>query len=126
MPPETEKNKTKRLTTLRLSIFMPYVSIYKYKNATSLFVCKHNLLCGHEEGLDDAVHEAGIPQVDQASLTSLRLPNLPQRTRGKWVGLGRPGTLIQHQLDLVFSRFWEILRKQIEMVGQRAHLLVKS
>ena len=43
-------------------------------------VCIHNLLCGHEEGLDDAVHEAGVPQVDQASLTGLRLPNLPQRT----------------------------------------------
>lgn len=114
MPSETEK-KTKRLiTTLRLSIFTPYESVYKCKNATSVLMCVfaiYNSLCGHEEGLDDAVHEAGVPQVDQAGLAGLRLPNLPQRTRGKCVGLGSPGTLIQHQLDLLFSGFWEILRK---------------
>lgn len=104
MSPETEDKQ--KLTTLRLpvSTCMP---------ATSLCVCGciYNSLCGHEEGLDDAVHEAGVPQVDQASLAGLRLPNLPQRTWGKGVGLGRPGTLIQHQLDLLFSRFWEILRR---------------
>lgn len=40
------------------------------------------LLSGHEEGLDDAVHVAGVPQVDQASFACLRLPSLPQQTRG--------------------------------------------
>ena len=51
-------------------------------------------LSGHEEGLDDAVHVAGVPQVDQTGLPSFRLPSLPQDTRSKGVGLGRPGTLI--------------------------------
>lgn len=81
----------------------------------------HNSLCGHEEGLEDAVHVAGVPQVDQASLAGLRLPSLPQKTRGKRVGLGRPGTLIQHQFDLVFSGFWKILRSQIEIMRYRTH-----
>ena len=81
-------------------------------NATRVLMCVFcNSLRGHEERLDDAVHEAGVPQVDQAGLAGLRLPDLPQRTRGERVGLGRPGTLIQHQLDLLFPRFWEILRK---------------
>lgn len=42
--------------------------------------CIHHSLCGHEESLDDAVQEASVPQVDQASLASLRLSNQPQRT----------------------------------------------
>lgn len=74
-------------------------------------------LCGHEEGLDDAVHVAGVPKVDQAGLARLRLPSLPQKPRGKRVGLGGPGTLIQHQLDLIFTGFWEILRRQFEMIS---------
>lgn len=39
----------------------------------------YNALCGHEEGLNDAVHVARVPQVDQASLAGLRLHNLPQK-----------------------------------------------
>lgn len=74
-------------------------------------------LCGHEEGLDDAVHVAGVPKVDQAGLARLRLPSLPQKTRGERVGLGGPGTLVQHQLDLVLTGFREILRRQFEMVS---------
>lgn len=42
-----------------------------------LCVCVY-LLCGHEEGLDDAVHETGVPQVDQTCLACLGLPSLPQ------------------------------------------------
>lgn len=73
-------------------------------------VCIHNSLCGHEEGLDYTIHVAGVAQVNQASLSRLRLPSLLQKIGAKGVGLGCPGTLIQHQLDFLFSRFWEILR----------------
>lgn len=40
----------------------------------------HNSLCGHEQCLDYGIHEASVSQVDQAGLSRLRLPNLPQKT----------------------------------------------
>lgn len=43
----------------------------------------HNSLCGHEQRLDYGIHEASVSQVDQASLSRLRLPSLPQKTRTK-------------------------------------------
>lgn len=42
-----------------------------------------NSLCGHEERLDDAIHVAGVAQIDQASLPSFRLSTLPQKVRAK-------------------------------------------
>lgn len=43
------------------------------------FVRMLNSLCGHEQRLDDAIHIAGVAQIDQASLSSFRLPSLPQK-----------------------------------------------
>lgn len=40
--------------------------------------CDDCSLCGHKKDLDDAVHVASVPQVDQASLACLRLPRLLQ------------------------------------------------
>lgn len=66
MSPKTERKK---------HLHSVIIEILKYKICVCLCVY---LLCGHEEGLDDAVHETGVPQVDQTCLACLGLPSLPQ------------------------------------------------
>lgn len=68
MSPKTERKK---------HLHSVIIEILKYKMCVCLCVCVY-LLCGHEEGLDDAVHETGVPQVDQTCLACLGLPSLPQ------------------------------------------------